>query len=357
MFIYYTEHSSKLNKIFIKMDRLSNEVLLENAIKSLGETFDIKARTSKSFGFDAKDEIELEFNLNSKNFRKLFDLEIQNSASSSAINQMILNKYESNRKQLLVSYYVSPAIAEKLRELDISFIDTKGNVFFNEDEFYIFISSPVKSSEVKVPKPNLIFQQSGLKLLFVLLSIPNSENFSYRKLAEMCRISLGSVNEIIANLQQEFYLVNQKEKRVLVRKDQLFKRWVQSYAETLRPKLRKICFQTSGVDWQSKIDLSKINYLWGSESAASNLTNFLKPSKYTIYTNNFVGTAGYLLKQGLRKINNGEIEVLETFWNFENDNINVPPILVYADLVASADSRNLEVAKMIYDEHIARLVE
>jgi hypothetical protein len=340
------------------MDRLSiNEVLLENAIKSLGETFDIKAKTSKSFGFDAKDEIELEFNLNSKKIRKTFDLEIQKSASSSAINQIILNKYKSNRKQLLVAHYVSPTTAEKLRELDISFMDTQGNAFFKEDEFYIFISSQAKGSEVKVPKPNLIFQQSGLKLLFVLLSIPDSENFSYRKLAEMCRISLGSVNEIIANLQQEFCLVNQKEKRVLVRKDQLLKRWVQGYAESLRPKLRKMNFQSSDVDWQSKVDLSKVNYLWGSEPAASNLTNFLKPSKYTIYTDNFIETANYLLKQGLRRINNGEIELLETFWNFENDKINVPPLLVYADLMESADSRNLEVAKMIYDEHLARLVE
>ena len=32
----------------------------------------------------------------------------------------------------------------------------------------------------------------------------------------------------------------------------------------------------------------------------------------------------------------------------------VPPILAYADLVATADPRNLEAAKMIYDEYIAR---
>jgi hypothetical protein len=340
------------------MDKLSTEEgLLENAIKSLSEIFDIKARTSKSFGFDAKDEIELEFNLNGKKIRKSFDLEIQKLPSSVAINQIVLNKYESNRKQLLVSYYVPPIIAEKLRELDISFIDTKGNAFFKDEEFYIFISSQAKVSEIKPPRPNLIFQQSGLKLLFVLLSIPNSENYSYRKLAELCDISLGSVNEIIANLQQEFYLVNQKEKRILVRKDKLLKRWVQGYAETLRPKLKKIYFQTNDTDWQTKIDLNTLNYLWGAEPAASNLTNFLKPSKFTIYTDKFGETARHIIKQGLRPASNGEIEVLETFWNFEADKINVPPLLVYADLVASADSRNLEVAKIIYDQYLARLVE
>jgi hypothetical protein len=32
----------------------------------------------------------------------------------------------------------------------------------------------------------------------------------------------------------------------------------------------------------------------------------------------------------------------------------VHPVLVYADLVATAEPRNLEVARKIYDEHIAQ---
>jgi hypothetical protein len=34
----------------------------------------------------------------------------------------------------------------------------------------------------------------------------------------------------------------------------------------------------------------------------------------------------------------------------------VPPILAYADLIATANPRNLEAAGMIYDEYIARPV-
>jgi hypothetical protein len=340
------------------MDRLLiNEVLLENAIKSLGETFDIKAKTSRSFGFDAKDEIELEFNLNGKKIRKTFDLEIQKSASSSAINQIVLNRYESNRKQLLVARYVSPATAEKLRELDISFMDTKGNVFFKEDEFYIFISSQAKVSEVKVPKPNLIFQQSGLKLLFVLLSIPDSENYSYRNLAEISDISLGSVNEIISNLIQSFYLVKIKEKRMLVRKDELLKRWVQGYSETLRPKITNGRFKYSEVLFEENT-IKDLKGCWGGEYAASLMTNYLTPAKFDLFVDYNAPRALFVLNSNFpSKKLDGEVEILRKFWTFNETEITAPPILVYADLVASADSRNLEVAKMIYDEHIARLVE
>lgn len=44
------------------------------------------------------------------------------------------------------------------------------------------------------------------------------------------------------------------------------------------------------------------------------------------------------------------------FWNFPTKPDIAPPLLVYADLVATAEPRNLEVAKMIYDEHIIKLI-
>ena len=51
----------------------------------------------------------------------------------------------------------------------------------------------------------------------------------------------------------------------------------------------------------------------------------------------------------------GNVEVLETFWNFEPDpgyRDLVPPVLTYADLLASSDSRNVEAANLIYERYI-----
>jgi hypothetical protein len=48
----------------------------------------------------------------------------------------------------------------------------------------------------------------------------------------------------------------------------------------------------------------------------------------------------------------GDVEILDAFWNLDDANLmpeTVPPLLVYADLLASNDPRNLETAKMIYD--------
>jgi hypothetical protein len=90
---------------------------------------------------------------------------------------------------------------------------------------------------------------------------------------------------------------------------------------------------------------------WGGEPAADLLTNFLQPEFFTIYTN----TSQTKLMKELQLINDaaGNFEVVEKFWNYiaaEEEAIStgiVPPLLVYADLMASNDSRNWEVAARI----------
>jgi hypothetical protein len=52
---------------------------------------------------------------------------------------------------------------------------------------------------------------------------------------------------------------------------------------------------------------------------------------------------------------NGDVEILDAFWNPNHvPTIRdvVPPVLAYADLATTTDGRNLEAAKMIYDEYI-----
>jgi hypothetical protein len=60
----------------------------------------------------------------------------------------------------------------------------------------------------------------------------------------------------------------------------------------------------------------------------------------------------------LRADPKGEIEVLETFWDFpptDNRPDVVPPLLVYADLLATMDPRNHETARIIHEEQIRGL--
>jgi hypothetical protein len=48
---------------------------------------------------------------------------------------------------------------------------------------------------------------------------------------------------------------------------------------------------------------------------------------------------------------NGEVEVLEMFWNNKTDKTALP-ILIYADLITEGGKRNKETAEKIYNEYI-----
>ena len=55
----------------------------------------------------------------------------------------------------------------------------------------------------------------------------------------------------------------------------------------------------------------------------------------------------------------GDVEILERFWQPEEAwpyEDMVHPILVYADLIATGNQRNIETAKVIYEQYIVRLV-
>ena len=95
---------------------------------------------------------------------------------------------------------------------------------------------------------------------------------------------------------------------------------------------------------------------WGGEIAAEKLTGYLKPERITIYVEGKPDKL--ILANRLRPDVNGEIEILEAFWATDEvlqQNDIAPPLLVYADLMASTDPRNIETAKLIRDHHVAQI--
>ena len=56
----------------------------------------------------------------------------------------------------------------------------------------------------------------------------------------------------------------------------------------------------------------------------------------------------------LRADPQGDIEFIDAFWDFKGEPPadTVPPILVYADLLATLDPRNFDTAKIIYEKYI-----
>jgi hypothetical protein len=82
------------------------------------------------------------------------------------------------------------------------------------------------------------------------------------------------------------------------------------------------------------------------------LTDYLKPERFTVYLE---GEQQALLTQArMRLAPNGNTEVFEAFRNLPASEkyAVVPPLLAYADLMATEDGRNLEIARLVYEKFL-----
>ncbi len=259
-------------------------------------------------------------------------------------------------KGLLVADYINPMMAERLKELDVWFLDAAGNAYINEPPVFIYVKGNRPEEKVgKIPKRRA-FQPTGLKVIYAFFCNPELVNAPYRDIAQAADVALGTVGWVITDLKELGHLVEMgKKRRRLKGVKKLFERWVEAYPEQLRPKLVIGKFTTKEPVWWKNTRLQEFDAYMGGEIAAEYLTHYLKPEKKTVYVREKPQELQLAFK--MRKDPKGEIELYKTFWNAECDWIDkktVHPMLVYADLLATGDPRNIETAEMIYEEEIAR---
>ncbi len=88
------------------------------------------------------------------------------------------------------------------------------------------------------------------------------------------------------------------------------------------------------------------------------MTNYLKPELYTAYIKG--NPNWFVLENKLKKDPQGTVELLKVFWDFEIKGVQpnlAPPLLVYADLLATSDARNIEAANIIYEKDLTGFIE
>lgn len=268
-----------------------------------------------------------------------------------AIPALIKARERAGGKRLMVvAPYISGDMAQRCRELKLPFIDTAGNVYFEGAGLLIYVVGLPKPQEMNL-KPYRALTTAGLQVAFALLSEPRLLQASQREIARCAGVALGSVGPVIKDLQQRHYLGARKPK--LMNADRLLDEFVTHYPITLRPKLHIQRF-SAALAGLGELDVAKYGALWGGEVAADRLTHYLKPQQFIIYTREPMAK---LVAVGRMKADpNGNVEVLRRFWQLEAEPSRtdvVPAILVYADLLATNEPRNLETAKLVHEQHIA----
>lgn len=258
-------------------------------------------------------------------------------------------------KGMLVADHVNPAMADRLRALDIPFIDTAGNALIDEKPLHVFIKGNRPARPPAMQSRGRAFKPGGLKIVHALLNQPALLNASYRDIAETAGVALGTVGQVLQDLKQGGFLLEPKKmQRRLAQKKRLFDRWVEAYLESLKPKLLVGRYTSDQADWWKAVDISKYSAVWGGEVAVAKTTRYMAPQKITVYLDQ-EGPSLLPSEMRLRKDDAGEIALYRMFWKHRGGEL-ADAMVVYADLVGSVDPRNIEVARVFYGEKVDQLM-
>jgi hypothetical protein len=263
----------------------------------------------------------------------------------------LANKYEP---LIVVAERIFPKVKEELRQQKIAYLEANGNIYIQRKDIFIWLDNQ-KPIPVEKEKTNRAFTKTGLKLIFQLLINEDLLNLPYREMAKQTGLAFTNLPYIINGLKVNGYILQiDNRKKKLNNKDKLIRTWVERYEDKLKPDLHIGTFRFADNNqfkrWKD-IQLKNKDTVWGGEPAAALLTKYLNPEILTLYT---TATKIDLLKNyKLIPDTGGYIKIYKKFWEVTNfDNITAPAFLIYADLINSGDSRNIETAKIIYNEYI-----
>ncbi len=327
---------------------MKEKQILLDALEQLEVHTGIKATVTPAQGIDGI----LHFNVDGK--AQMAFVEVKNHIRGHQLVNLVRLKARFN-PLMVITEQIYPKIKEELRRENIAYLETSGNVFYKGKDLMLWIDGHKMLPGLDVrEKKGRAFTKTGLKLLYHLLLNPALLDLTYREIARITGTVFGNINVIMNDLKQQGFLLKlDKSRYQLQNKKELMERWMVAYEEKLKPALKLGNFRflknEDFIQWKN-IQLEP-HTVWGAEPAANLLTNYLKPGELTLYT---LETKQELIRHyKLIPDENGPVKTYQKFWyNDEENNNMVNPLLVYVDLMNTGDRRCIETAQKIYEQYL-----
>jgi len=299
-------------------------------------------------------------------------VEIKRHAQHLNIGAIISTVQRLPGSAMLVADYINPNMAEKLKQENIQFIDSVGNAWIDLAPVYIYITGKKQYKENTIDTrthTSRAFEPKGLMVTYAFLTNPKLLNYPYRDIAAATNVALGTVGWVLNALKAGGYIHEgvRPKHRQITDYQKLLDRWVEAWPEKLKPKQLIGNFTADDTNWWQSINIQDYGGYWGGEIAGALYTSYLKPEIATIYIPR--GKQSELIRDvRLKKSDEqnyhagNKVQLYTPFWPVPVNQAQVEhtrpdlvnPVLAYADLIATADARNIETARRLYNEQIAR---
>jgi hypothetical protein len=259
---------------------------------------------------------------------------------------------------LLVTTHLSHDMIRACRDLGIDAIDLAGNASLIEGASVVMISGRPRAAQSKTRRSQT-WTKSTLRVTLALLVTPALLERGYRDIAQHAGVSHGTVQNAVRALIDHRDVFERPDGRGLqfADRERLIDEWVTLYPRQLRESLVIGRYRAESNDWWRDVPDLAGQCQFGGEPAAAILTQYLKPATVTAYCADAAPPREWIMKARLRPDPAGNVEFLRApiaLAPLDGLPPNVvAPLIVYADLVASGDPRNLETARMLRERYLA----
>ncbi|WP_431233546.1 type IV toxin-antitoxin system AbiEi family antitoxin [Mycolicibacterium psychrotolerans] len=250
----------------------------------------------------------------------------------------------------IVGSRIHASSADTMRTRGIWFIDEVGNAYLRGHGLLIDVRG--QRGHVSVPSgprdkssPANPFTPKRAQVVLILLDEPALADAPLREIAERSGVSLGMAKDAIDALEHIGFVEQLGSRRRLIRQGELLDLWASAYPAGLGRANRLAVVRGDVHEWATP---REVDFAVSGECAVPRLIR--NPESLVLYVD---GGRDKRLLRDLMLMNHwhkdphGNIIVRDLFWRDlhptgEPDTAPVP--LVYADLLASRESRQLEVA-------------
>jgi len=323
--------------------------IIDTALANLNRAMEVQGHWEEFSQKELDGQITLHFSEKPLTFKAEVKYEIRES-----ILRKIKLLAEENPNFLLIAYRLYPKYKRLLQEMGINYLEANGNVFIKMPGTFILINQYTLLKEPE-KEANRALSKTGLRVFFQLLVDNNNLFKTQRELAEQAGVALGNIPLVLKGLKTLGLLLKKNDLGYQwANKNDAVDRWITGYRDTLKPALYQGRYRLPKDKPWTQIYLPTPKTCWGGEPGGDLLTNYLRPEKFTLFTD--LKKTEIIKATRLMPDPMGEIVVYETFWEKANEKENcAPPLLVYADLIINGDKRSLETAKLINERYLTEL--
>lgn len=244
----------------------------------------------------------------------------------------------SSDPTLAIARHIGPKTAEAYRRSAIQYVDVSGNAWLEFGDVLVDVQGRRPVVPTTSRATGSLFTTARAQVALVLLTWPELWRTPQREVARAAGVSLGQANNALRLLAAAGFGVER------CRDDELLRMWAAAFPTGLAQRLTLGAFR-GDVDTIRSVDDDAIYY--SGEVAA---TDLLRPASATLYVEDLNPRLPVVNRWRTDQIPN--IVVRRAFWHAPADvdeptkkRTPAPWPLVYADLLASDDSRVRGVAE------------